>query len=102
MVMQNGRYVTVNFIAEKLSHYQFLFNLFFLKVFYHHPLDAVEAFPDFSEGGVQRGEAKPDVIRFAEVGDDVYLFNHSAVDAIAVRVANADVRAALGRIPRGA
>lgn len=91
MVMQNGCYVTVNFIAEKLSNYQFLFSIFLVKIFCHHPLDAMEAFPDFSKGCIEWGEAKTDIIRFAEIGDDVHLFDHGAVDAVAVRMADGDV-----------
>ena len=75
MLMQNGRYVTVNFIAEllpgsgsllfentgaypvghtsslipKSGYGQFLFSIFLVAFFYYHPFDTVEAFPNISE-----------------------------------------------------
>src|SRR5258706_8121931 len=102
MVMQNGRYVTVNFIAEKLSNYQFLFSIFLVKIFCHHPLDAMEALPDLRERGVQRSKTQADIIGCAEVGDNVQFFDEGAVDAISVCMANGDMGATDGRIPRGA
>src|SRR4030095_5363300 len=113
MVMQNKSYFAINFIAEswsagasprtpKSGYYQFLFSIFLVDFFFHHPFDTVEAFPDFGEGGVERCKSQADVVGFAEVGDDVHVFDQGTVDAVAVRVADADMGAALSGITRGA
>lgn len=69
---------------------------------FYDPFDSIESLPDFGERGVERGKPEADVVRRAEVGDDVHFLDEGAVDAVAVRVADGDVRAALSRIPRGA
>jgi len=85
-----------------LSGYrQFLFSIFLVAFFFHHPFDTVEALADFGEGSIERRKAKPNVIGFAEIRDDVHFCDEGAVDAVAVRVADGDVGAALGRVTRG-
>ena len=97
MVIQNETCVTINFIANilecarLLGYGQFLLGIFFVDFFCHHPLDTVKTFPDLNEGCVEWREAETDIIRFAEVGDDVHVFDQGAVDPIAVRVADGDV-----------
>ena len=127
MLMQNGRYVTVKFIADilesnsllfentgaypaghtsslipELCHSQFLFSIFLVQVFCYHPFDTVEAFPDIGKGKVERRETQTEVIGRTEVRDDVQVFDEGAVDAIAVWVADGDVGAANGRVGWGA
>ena len=123
MLIQIGGYVTLNLIAnirqtegtpsgrvERLSksgssllcNGQFLSGIFLIAFFLHDSFDTVKAFPDFGEGRIQRCEPQADVIGFTKVRDDVHLIDQGAVYAVAVRVTDADMGAALGRIPRGA
>ena len=51
-----------------------------------------------AKDSVERRKAEAKVIWGAEVGDDVHLFDEGAVDAVAFGVADADVRAANGRV----
>ena len=89
-------------IIRGSGHCQFLFWIFLISFLFHHFADAVKAFPDVGEGNVERREAQTDIIGCAKIGDDIHLLDHGAVDAISLLVTDADVRAASGRVTRGA
>ena len=64
--------------------------------------DSIKPFPDIAERNIKGCEAQTNIIRGAEVRDNVHLFDHRPVDAIAFLVANTDVGAASGKVTRGA
>ena len=70
--------------------------------FCHHTLDAIKSFPYFMKRRVERRKAETNIIGFPEIGDEVHLFNQSATNAVTFLVPDADVRAAPGRVTRGA
>ena len=79
-----------------------MLGIFFVTFLFDDTLDPVEAFSNLGEGCVEWCKSQTDVIGGAEVRDDVHLFDKGAVDAVAVRVADGDVRTALGRVRWGA
>src|SRR5215207_6928017 len=88
--------------ARHLRDRQFLFWIVFISLLFDHPADTVETLPDLGEGNIERREPQPAVIGGAKIGDDIHFLDHGAVDAIAFRMADADVRAASGRVTWGA
>ena len=90
----------IHFIIHRSGHPQFLFWIVLISLLFHHPADAVEAFPDVAEGDIERREPQSDVIGRAEVGDDVQLLDHGAVDTVPFLMADADVGATPGRVTR--
>src|SRR5688500_17730081 len=92
----------IHFIIWRSCHCQLLLWIILIALLLHYSANAVEAFPDVGEGDVKRREPKTDVIGRAKIGDDVQLLDHGAVDAVPFLVADADVRAAAGRVTWGA
>jgi len=62
--------------------------------------DPVDGSPHAGKTGVERRQTHPDIVRLAKVGQDGHLFDQRAVDAVALRMADADVRATASRIAR--
>ena len=72
-----------------------------MSLFFDHTFDPVESFPYLCKGCVEWRKAETDVVWCAEVGDDVHFFDEGAVDAVAVCMADGDMRAAFCRVARG-
>ena len=76
---------------QNLCYRQLVLRVFLEPFLLRNTADAIESLPDIRKRYVQRCKAEADIVRFAKIRDDVHLFDERAVDAIPLRVADANV-----------
>jgi O-antigen/teichoic acid export membrane protein len=63
-----------------------------------HPADALDRLPQVNVAGIDRRNSQAQVVWLAKIWDQRQLFDQRPVDSVALRVAQADMRAALLRL----
>ena len=69
---------------------------------YQGAADALDTFPHLGIAGVQGRYAQADAVGLAKIGNESQLLDQGAIDAVAFRMADADMLATLHGIARGA